>query len=429
MKIFLLILFALTAQADINQIWEIDTDYDLYDIKFDSNYEKAFVSLESSTTFIVIDLILGDTLNLIHYGADPDISNFSKNDSLIAISSSGIRIIDSYSSTVSNTFSHYLYRSPDEYVAFIDHLGFSKDTSFIYIEGSVRIHWDNHQGSENNEYNIITLYDYENTTIIDSLRFHIEHEIKEWDCEIKQIEFIPNTDILFVYFTSREKEFNNVILWDYVQDSLVFDQQLEYYRDLKFILNDGGDIFHIGTGHYLLKWDFSTQNDIYQGGVEATYGSDFSVSKDEELLIIEDNSFESTEIKYKSFLFDYNSYELLDSLDEYGDYYFVGDDKFIIYHEGKLKLFEYTPPTIINYDNGYDQVFYPNPSSGELNIELKGKSLYKYSIYNINGEEVETGSINSSETDKLNIYIKEAGVYFISLDNGKKVRTLKVVIE
>ncbi len=70
-------------------------------------------------------------------------------------------------------------------------------------------------------------------------------------------------------------------------------------------------------------------------------------------------------------------------------------------------------------------IAYPNPVQNTLNISL-GKKITDVTIYNLLGQEVLTKAINANE-GQLDVSSLNAGTYFVKVDAGDEVRTLKVI--
>jgi len=80
---------------------------------------------------------------------------------------------------------------------------------------------------------------------------------------------------------------------------------------------------------------------------------------------------------------------------------------------------------------GVDEAFedvsfriYPNPSSGEFNIELEANSELK--IYNSLGQLVKMGNYQMGQ-HKLSVEKWNNGVYLVYVTNNKGVRTVKLI--
>lgn len=73
---------------------------------------------------------------------------------------------------------------------------------------------------------------------------------------------------------------------------------------------------------------------------------------------------------------------------------------------------------------------YPNPSTGELVIDLTGNSIYKISVVNLMGITVYEGLNVSSKRIELDLSDKAKGIYFIKVINQSDyVKTIKLVLQ
>lgn len=71
--------------------------------------------------------------------------------------------------------------------------------------------------------------------------------------------------------------------------------------------------------------------------------------------------------------------------------------------------------------NTQDIVIFPNPSSGEFNVNLKNENAFQYSVYDISGKLIlEKSTFNSSAVIDLSNF--ESGIYSIQVttERGKK---------
>ena len=77
--------------------------------------------------------------------------------------------------------------------------------------------------------------------------------------------------------------------------------------------------------------------------------------------------------------------------------------------------------------------FYPNPSKGFLNIEIKNNPSKNNSlfIYDITGKIVKQLSFENNSTSLENINLKDlnTGVYFLKLKLGEKILSKKIILE
>lgn len=72
---------------------------------------------------------------------------------------------------------------------------------------------------------------------------------------------------------------------------------------------------------------------------------------------------------------------------------------------------------------------YPNPTAKELvveNVELQNKELH-YSVYNIAGQKLMEGTLNTSERKTINVSELNAGVYIINIGNENRMFSNKFI--
>ncbi|MCK9481321.1 MAG: Ig-like domain-containing protein [Bacteroidia bacterium] len=75
-------------------------------------------------------------------------------------------------------------------------------------------------------------------------------------------------------------------------------------------------------------------------------------------------------------------------------------------------------------DKLIEPVVYPNPSKGKLFIDVKGSS-FTFTIFNMQGKQI----MSSNATNSTVIENLSTGLYFIRLEYGNQVETMKVVVE
>lgn len=75
-------------------------------------------------------------------------------------------------------------------------------------------------------------------------------------------------------------------------------------------------------------------------------------------------------------------------------------------------------------DKLIEPVVYPNPSKGKLFIDVKGSS-FAFTIFNMQGKQI----MSSNATNSTVIENLSTGLYFIRLEYGNQVETMKVVVE
>ena len=74
-------------------------------------------------------------------------------------------------------------------------------------------------------------------------------------------------------------------------------------------------------------------------------------------------------------------------------------------------------------DNTGNVKIYPNPSTGEFNIEAE--QLTKIEVFNTSGQKILAKSCQGN-SDK--IYIEEKGLYIVKMYSGGKIHYKKVVV-
>ena len=95
--------------------------------------------------------------------------------------------------------------------------------------------------------------------------------------------------------------------------------------------------------------------------------------------------------------------------------------KVIEYYNNSFGLEEFQVPQM-------EFEIYPNPSNNFIIIESNGNlHNFKYSIYNILGEELMSGRIKNSHQAQINLEKLNNGIYFIRISDGKIVVTGKII--
>mgnify|MGYP001413183844 CR=1 FL=1 len=86
------------------------------------------------------------------------------------------------------------------------------------------------------------------------------------------------------------------------------------------------------------------------------------------------------------------------------------------------------PPTGVKdiYYNGIN--VYPNPSNGEISIDIADINAYNLSVLDILGKEVYSAKINDSKF-KINLSHLEKGVYLIELKNNLTKLSNEIIIQ
>ena len=73
---------------------------------------------------------------------------------------------------------------------------------------------------------------------------------------------------------------------------------------------------------------------------------------------------------------------------------------------------------------------YPNPSSGNFTLELRGDfqtEKVQVDVYGILGEKVLTATINGERKHEFSLSARPSGVYFIRVISGDKSETAKII--
>jgi hypothetical protein len=67
----------------------------------------------------------------------------------------------------------------------------------------------------------------------------------------------------------------------------------------------------------------------------------------------------------------------------------------------------------------------PNPSTGEINVELPDCDTYNYKITGINGQKLEEGNITGNSI-RLDISVK--GTFLLEVSSGNRIYTDKIIV-
>lgn len=81
-------------------------------------------------------------------------------------------------------------------------------------------------------------------------------------------------------------------------------------------------------------------------------------------------------------------------------------------------------------ENSLSQLkLYPNPVANKLNIQLAGNNDQdlSYDIKDIRGKVIQSGTINSTLNQSIDVSQQSAGIYFIELSNKSSSRILKFI--
>ena len=98
-----------------------------------------------------------------------------------------------------------------------------------------------------------------------------------------------------------------------------------------------------------------------------------------------------------------------------------GDSRYV---PGKVKVFDLSKSLKTKTFLSNTFVFYPNPASKEIKIELNNSILKEVSIYNNLGQFIKSSKKTAIDTSKL-----ESGIYFLQVETNKGKSTKKLVIE
>lgn len=80
--------------------------------------------------------------------------------------------------------------------------------------------------------------------------------------------------------------------------------------------------------------------------------------------------------------------------------------------------------TLLNED---DLNIYPNPTTGNINIELSTIQKFSYQIFNLIGKTVTNGQVNNNQTT-LNLSSHPAGIYFVKISSTNGSVTKKIIL-
>ena len=107
---------------------------------------------------------------------------------------------------------------------------------------------------------------------------------------------------------------------------------------------------------------------------------------------------------------------------------FSGDDKldFFVPVEGNLYTFQNEISTEIKELNIDSRNIYPNPSSGNINIEYLGINFDQISLYSNEGNFVKNIQVDRNSIDLTTMI---PGVYYLNFISGNEIITKKIVIE
>ena len=106
------------------------------------------------------------------------------------------------------------------------------------------------------------------------------------------------------------------------------------------------------------------------------------------------------------------------TLDMYGNVYISDGDI-----NNRIRKIQYTPEGIHSHLSTPALTLFPNPATNEITIKTSTNAYSSYTITNLIGQQIITGTITASDT-KLNIATFQPGVYFTTFngENGEVVR-------
>jgi hypothetical protein len=88
-------------------------------------------------------------------------------------------------------------------------------------------------------------------------------------------------------------------------------------------------------------------------------------------------------------------------------------------------VLRFTNAALSNEETALNEVkVYPNPSTGVFNIAYYGSETLQYTVYDLTGKTLMSGTGN-----QINLSNRAIGIYFAKITDGTAVRTLKLVRE
>ena len=91
-----------------------------------------------------------------------------------------------------------------------------------------------------------------------------------------------------------------------------------------------------------------------------------------------------------------------------------------------MGCYEYDPLTGTNNYQSNSLVFFPNPTSGEINLEFAYNNIRQIKIIDLTGKTIiEKSRIQQNETIDLSPF--EAGIYIINIQTDKEITTQKII--
>ncbi len=93
--------------------------------------------------------------------------------------------------------------------------------------------------------------------------------------------------------------------------------------------------------------------------------------------------------------------------------------------------FTFSAVKLINWNSNQQLVLYPNPAHGRVMVSMANTTgSLNYTIYNANGQRMATGVAPATNgTAVLDVQKLMPGTYLIQLDNGKMMRTTKLLVQ
>lgn len=430
MKYLLLILLACSAHAELTEVWSQD-GWRKGVVDIDRNQEKILYSIsQKNNDFLFVDIDNGDSVGVLHSDFKYRfLSNYSYDNKYLGLLFGGMDagIIDHESSTISSTFTSSYDEAPNGNIKFYNSMGFSSDTSFFYICGSSYVDNDNHiDNPEEYDNHRIDVIDYENDELIDSLSFGFKYDVIDSYFDFKSIHFIPNSSNLLVYFSTQNNRYDNLLLWDYEQDSIMFHKTWEINGRREYIIkiNKDGNAFYYCDG-FLKKMRFDGDLDsLFIKPNIVTSGYKYDVSPEEEYLLYYSTFSENNQRVERTYLFDLTTSQKIDSLEYIGEYFFVSDTRFVVENDS-IRVFDITTSSAVEIDN-FESLLYPNPSSGLVNVSTEWNS-YHYKLIDLKGNLVQEGDHQGENELQLNI--TNEGSYLLIMENGSNIKSIKIIKE
>ena len=131
---------------------------------------------------------------------------------------------------------------------------------------------------------------------------------------------------------------------------------------------------------------------------------------------------------YGAFI-DYRSNEII-SLNEDGSILAIGSpaENPTSLNPGKAQVFQYSPSGLNSVPGLEDVILYPNPTSGNLQIDVPGNEVGSISIYDVAGK-LQKHIISKGELTVLDLSSLESGLHFIYIRSQKGMKVEKVILK